>query len=195
LTETGKGLTLYAPLNINRNNIPELINRIYGPQKNMDLNKDCALYYYPFYLFEVRLDTKSWLGSKSTKVYFAVDAIRGCFTLIATLLEQGSLRNEDASLLRPILSVEEAGQLGIQAFKARSRFSLKHIFCASPKARETIVNWQLVYKPFWLVGVNGTRGPKVSRVIDGSTGEVGGVQGYRFIQGFLAVNNKGREIK
>lgn len=176
-------------LNVQKNDILKSIGHR-TQRVNPCMVEATKLYYYPYYLFESQLITKKCFGTNFSKlIFYAMDAICGYFMLTRGVVELSVIKCEHGSFLPPQISPDEAVDKGVELYKTRCSLLLKSMFWQLLKEEIQVDNWQLVYKPFWLVKVNVEKGVRL-QVIDATTGEIGGVQGYRFLQGLsLNYNN------
>ncbi len=183
---------IYASLNVSRDLVPEITARSCGREVVLGSEARRQLVWYPYYLFYVSLESQKKSGKvKTNSVIYAVDGIKGYFSFSPGLPNcSDSKPSECTALLAPALSLKEARDMGEKEFRAHGRFNAKYALWLSPGIHFKVVSWQLIYKPYWLVELE-MRGKQVVRVIDGTTGEFGGFQGHRIMQGIRALKNAG----
>lgn len=155
---------------------------------------DYRLFYYPFYLFHAKgLRQRRYLHDLSKQTIFSVDAAKGYYAAADALPTAEQLDHDisdklkdGAAILEPLLTPPEAWEKGVEGLRQSHSLSFFHAFWLDRQVKITPILCALLYKPYWRVEIHTPEGAFL-RVIDATSGEVGGSNGYRFLQGYDAM--------
>lgn len=155
------------------------------------------LCYVPYYLIRVR-------GTKPRRfrpplircACFGIEAVSGYYAATPGLLPNADMQEEnirEGARFPVRIPVEEALQKGMEALRENASFSVKGVFWCSRALEIRVEAIQFVYKPYWAVHLETPEG-HVTRAIDAVTGELGGSNGYRFMQCYQNSRPMGSEL-
>ncbi len=187
------GKSLFTKLQITEEKINNQISEFAkkSKEKNVQEMFEYKLYYYPFYVMRIKGELKRNIFNDLYKqIFICLDAVKGYYA-VANVMSGDSYFDQDISdklalgavAFQPLIGTEEALKIGIENLRRSNAFSFRSSFWLNNKVKIIPSECKLIYKPFWRVKINNAKGEFI-RVIDGTTGEVGGSNGYRFLQGY-----------
>ena len=156
------------------------------------------LFYYPFYVIRIKGELKRRIFNDLHKqIFISMDAVEGYYA-VAHVMPSKEYFDQDisdklkagATILQPLIGIEDAWDIGVSNLRRSHSFSFRTFFWLNNKVNIIPFESKLIYKPYWLVKINNEKG-EVIRVIDATTGEVGGNNGYRFLQGYDRIMTRG----
>ncbi|ADC50080.1 MULTISPECIES: hypothetical protein [Alkalihalophilus] len=124
-----------------------------------------SLVYYPYYLFEYRLDARGLLKLKGN-IGCTVDSISGRGAIIDQKPILNSTCNINNDCLSPKMTLDSASHIA-EEYLFHSA-SLKMKFLSMPKMK--LINQQLFYRPFWIVSYNECNKENPPMIVDGISG-------------------------
>jgi len=157
------------------------------------------LYYYPFYVMRAKgALERRLLHALYKEAFFSVDAIKGYYAK-AKVLPTAEYFDQDISerlaggaiIFDPIIEIEEAWERGVSNLRRSNALSFSSAFWIRRQVKITPTESALIYKPYWRVEITSPEdGKKYIRVIDATSGEVGGQNAYRFLEGYNLIKNR-----
>lgn len=159
------------------------------------------LFYYPFYVIRAKGELKRRLFHDLYKqIFISIDAVEGYYA-VAHVMPTNIYFDPDisdklkagATIFQPLIGINEAWQLGMKNLRRSHSFSFVNSFWLNSKVSITPSEIKMIYKPYWRVEINNEKG-KFIKVIDATTGEVGGNNGYRFLKGYDRIMTRGTLI-
>ncbi|MDD4752151.1 MAG: hypothetical protein PHT78_02715 [Desulfitobacteriaceae bacterium] len=156
------------------------------------------LYYYPFYVICAKGELKRrFFNDLHKQIFISVDAVEGYYA-VAQIMPSKDYFDPDisdklesgATILQPQIGIEEAWEKGVSSLRRSNSFSFRTSFWLNNKVNIVPHESVLIYKPYWKVDIKNNKGEFI-RVIDATSGEVGGNNGYRFLQGYNRIMNRG----
>lgn len=196
------GKPLYTIMKVTAEKIKAQIRET-GKRQKISNIKDMfnyRLYYYPFYVMCAKGDLKRrLLNDLHKQIFISVDAVEGYYA-VAHVMPSKDYFDPDisdklkagAAILQPLIRIEEAWEIGVTSLRRSNSFSFRTSFWLNNKVIIKPKESVLIYKPYWRVEINTEKG-KFIRVIDATSGEVGGNNGYRFLQGYNSIMKRGYE--
>jgi hypothetical protein len=157
------------------------------------------LYYYPFYVIRAKgALERRFLHTLYKEAFLSVDAIKGYYAKAQVLpsieyFEQDIAKQlaAGAVIFDPQISIEEAWERGVSGLRKSHSFSFHSAYWIRRQVSITPFESALIYKPYWRVKITGPRDQKTYiRVIDATSGEVGGQNAYRFLEGYDLLKNR-----
>jgi hypothetical protein len=189
---------LYARLNVTTEAIRGQILET-GRKKRVNAIESLfkyELYYYPFYLFlAVGTLSRRFLLNPRRESVFCVDGINGYYARTLMLLspevcdaDAGKRLKEGAVSLPPLLNEVQAWEKGVEGLRRSHSISFAAAFWLDRRVTIEPAERQLLYKPYWRIEITSPQNGRVYiRVVDATSGETGGQNGYRFRQGLERV--------
>lgn len=194
------GEPLYTVMKVTSEKIKAQINESAKKSKssNFEYMFKYKLYYYPFYVVCAKGELKRKLFHDLYKqILISIDAVEGYYA-VAQVMPSSIYFDPDVSdkldsgavILQPLIEVEEAWKLGVKSLRRSNAFSFRASFWLNSRVNVNPTECQLIYKPYWRVEINNEKGEFI-KVIDATTGEVGGNNGYRFLKGYDKIMARG----
>lgn len=186
------GQPAYAKLRVTPEHLTGLLEFLKQKGGKPAAEFEYALHYYPHYLLVLRGEIKrKFFMNKVRHQCMSVDAIKGYVAKTPYFPDEDHFTtgmDERGTILPPLYSVKDAYEAAVENLQQSGSVSFQKIFWSHDKLAIEVCASRLVFKPYWLVRER-NRSEEKLYVIDGITGEKGGINGYRFIQGYSLIEN------